>query len=86
MDQTQSTEGMIELSFDRWLQYVDKRFQGICGLSINDVEDFDFWDYYPGEKAKQIEYAQAVRDAASACLSNAAGADVMSAQIGRAHV
>ena len=42
------------------------------------MEDFDFLSYYPGETAAKIEYAQAVRDAASACLSNAAGDDVAS--------
>lgn len=63
----------IKIDFDKFLVYVDRRFQQICGLSIHDVEDFAFYDYYPGEEAKQIEYAQAVRDCASACLENAAG-------------
>lgn len=62
----------ISIDFDKFLRYVDRRFVEICGLSIHDVEDFDFNDYYPGESATQLEYAQAVRDAASACLSNAA--------------
>lgn len=78
MDQSQSSPETISMDFDRFLSYVDRRFQGICGLSINDVEDFDFHDYYPGETASKIEYAQAVQDAASACLSNAAGDEVAS--------
>ena len=64
----------ISLDYDKFLRYVDRRFQEICGLSIHDVEDFDFNDFYPGETAETIVYAQAVRDAASACLTNAAGA------------
>jgi len=63
----------ISIDFEKFLRYVDRRFEQICGLSIHDVEDFDFNEYYPGESATQIEYAQAVRDAASACLTNAAG-------------
>jgi hypothetical protein len=63
----------ISIDFEKFLRYVDRRFQEICGLSIHDVADFDFLEWYPGESAKKIEYAQAVRDAASACLTNAAG-------------
>lgn len=62
----------ISIDFEKFLRYVDRRFAEICGLSIHDVADFDFWDYYPGESAEKIVYAQAVRDAASACLTNAA--------------
>lgn len=62
----------ISLDFDKFLRYVDRRFEEICGLSIHDVADFDFWEFYPGETAEKIVYAQAVRDAASACLTNAA--------------
>jgi hypothetical protein len=76
MDQVQSQPETISLDYDKFLRYVDRRFQDICGLSINDVEDFDFSDYYPGETAPKIEYAQAVVDAARDCLSNAAGVDV----------
>lgn len=78
MDQSQSSKETISMDFDKFLRYVDRRFNDICGLSINDVEDFDFLSYYPGETAAKIEYAQAVQDAASACLSNAAGDDVAS--------
>ena len=63
----------IKIDFDKFLFYVDRRVQKISGVSIHDVEDFAFYDYYPGEEAKQIEYAQAVRDCAIACLENAAG-------------
>jgi hypothetical protein len=66
----------IEVSFEKFRLYVDRKFQAICGMSIDDVEDFDFYEYYPGESAPQIEYAQAVVDAARACLENAAGFDV----------
>jgi hypothetical protein len=78
MGQNPSASETISMDFDKFLRYVDRRFQDICGLSINDVEDFDFHDYYPGETAKKIEYAQAVQDAARDCLSNAAGDDVAS--------
>ena len=61
----------ISLDFEKFLRYVDRRFAEICGLSIHDVADFDFYEYYPGESAEKIVYAQAVRDAASACLTNA---------------
>lgn len=71
----------ISIDFDKFLRYVDRRFQEICGLSIYDVDDFGFYDYYPGESAKKIEYAQAVRDAASACLSNAADSMGMKVEV-----
>lgn len=82
MDQTQSQQETISLDFDKFLHYVDRKFEAICGLSINDVEDFDFYDYYPGETAPKIEYAQAVMDAARACLANAAGMTAASAIAG----
>jgi hypothetical protein len=75
MEQTQETSRSeeIHLTYEKFLMYVNRRFEQICGLSTDDVEDFDFSEYYPGDVAPKIEYAQAVRDAASACLTNAAG-------------
>ena len=72
----------ISLDYDKFLRYVDRRFQEICGLSTDDVEDFDFSDYYPGETAEKIVYAQAVRDAAAACLNNAAGVKMANTILG----
>lgn len=72
----------ISLEFDKFITYVDRRFQEICGLSVYDVEDFGFYEYYPGESATKLEYAQAVRDAAAACLENAAGAKTANTILG----
>ncbi len=72
----------ISLDYDKFLRYVDRRFQDICGLSTDDVSDFDFSEYYPGETAEKIVYAQAVRDAAAACLENAAGAKTANTILG----
>jgi hypothetical protein len=76
MQAQQRQSETISLDYDKFLSYVDRRFEEICGLSIHDVEDFDFNDFYPGETAEKIVYAQAVRDAASACLTNAAGSSL----------
>jgi hypothetical protein len=78
MPAQQQQSETISIDFEKFLRYVDRRFQEICGMSIHDVADFDFWDYYPGESAEKIVYAQAVRDAASACLTNAADSMGMS--------
>ena len=86
MQAQQPQSATISLDYDKFLRYVDRRFQEICGMSIYDVEDFDFNDYYPGESAEQIVYAQAVRDAASACLTNAAGAGVAQVILGTPEV
>jgi 4-alpha-glucanotransferase len=79
MDQAPSTSDKISVSFDKFITLVDARFSAIAGLSINDVEDFDFWAYYPGEEATKKEYVDAAKDAASACLANAAGEDAAAA-------
>jgi hypothetical protein len=70
---TATNEEVIELDFDRFWKVVNRKFESICGLSLDDVTDFDISEFYPGEKAKKIEYAQAAVDAARSVLENAAG-------------
>lgn len=82
MQAQQQQSETISLTYEKFVDYVDRKFTEICGLSIMDVEDFDFNDFYPGETAEKIVYAQAVRDAASACLENSAGTKTASTILG----
>jgi hypothetical protein len=69
---TQNSE-TISLSYDKFWSLVSRQSQWICGLGLQDFEDFDVMDYYPGESATKEEYRDGIRDAAKAAISNAMG-------------
>lgn len=64
---------MIELPFERWLKAVDRKVVGTCGLSIEDLPDANFQDFYPGEKASFGDYKDAVKDCADHVIRYAGG-------------
>ena len=63
----------ISIPFDRFWELASRHTQSMCGLGLDDIEDFDIMDYYPGESATKADYLQGIRDAAKAAIENSMG-------------
>lgn len=77
MQQQQQQSETIEVSFESFRAAVSRHVEALCGLGLDDIEDFDVYDYYPGESAYKADYQAGVKDAAAAAIENAIGFNVM---------
>jgi hypothetical protein len=77
MQQQQQQSETIEVSFEFFRAAVSRHVESLCGLGLDDIEDFDVYDYYPGESAYKADYQAGVKDAAAAAVENAIGFNVV---------
>lgn len=73
MQQQRQQSEMISVPYEKFWELTSRHTQAICGLGLDDIEDFDIMDYYPGESALKADYLQGIRDASAAAINNAIG-------------
>ena len=74
---TQSQSETISLTFEKFWMLVNVQVRAYCGLNLNDIEDFDIEDYYPGPEAQRYDYVIGIKDAAAAAIENSLGFNIV---------
>ena len=74
---TQSQSETISLSFEKFWTLVNVQVKAYCGLGLDDIEDFDIEDYYPGSEAQRYDYVSGIREAAAAAIENSLGFNIV---------
>lgn len=67
----QDAEQPISVSFEQFIRAVSRSVERRIGLSADDLPDFGFDEFYPGDSAYLSEYREAVRECSTALIANA---------------
>lgn len=65
-----ANKNTITISYARFRSIVDKYLNGVCGLGIDELPDFDLWNYYvENEYMTKEQWYQLAKDAGNDLLS-----------------
>lgn len=56
-------EVVTQAKFERFMRAVDDECYSLCGMSVHDLPDFDFWSAFEDEKSPKSTASKCVKAA-----------------------